>query len=685
MYKSIIDLQLSAVQKLKSIEVSTPGIDWYGMSIQLRLQRELDIVRSSGIANEYVAFINKTQGDVLNINNSLVLWLFEKTSKFPIGEFTPIQNVKTDRLIPIDIDIDISSKRRGDVIDFIKSKMQAYPIVAYNTLSEKSAIKELGRAHKFPFTLTNSITKSLDDLEGNKVLSVFKARNPTFFEEAEELQGSINHVSTHASGIAVFDGEPEDHYIALRKAPKGTELITDIDGEMLGKIGVMKVDLLGSSTTDIIFEAEQLAGTKLPPDEELIEDPMTIDGFHRVDVGGIFQAEGGTNKMVFNRVRPTNFLEVVDCISLARPGTKDWLPAYVNYKDTFESSEINDLLEDTRGTILYQEQVLKISQAIGGLTGTQAENLRSAITKKKMSKEIDKLTEIFLSNAKCVVGDEAEKLWETISAHVTYSFNKSHAVAYALQSFREMYLKMHHPLEFWCSMLNNCKEDEREIYRYEIAKDGIEILLPGIENTCTSVTIENGKLRLPVTFIKGLGDSVEIDDLCFYKEGNIHDVIKGLNCVSKKNAEALILTGFFDSIEPDRNKVLEMFELKGQISLFAEFEPKKPINVYEVEKENFGFWVTEHPVIPRGDAIVDVLQFEGDTIVGLVEEVSMTKNKKGDDMMFISISDSSYMAKCIAFSQTIHKMEKIPIVGDIVCARGEFNLGSSLIYNLEIL
>lgn len=660
--------------------------DYYGLSKKQRLDRELKSIIDNGLQQQIISVIQEGTSSTKNEINSLVLHLMIGLD-FPNGEFTPIVDVYSDRLSPIDIDLDVSAEQRKDIIEFIKTRMQAYPIVAFNTLDTKSAIKSLGKAFGFPYSMMNSITKSIEAGIDTRVMDAVRSKYPRFFEDVTRLEGAINHCSIHASGIAVFDGNPEDHFISLRKAPRENTPIVDCDGDDLGTLGVMKVDLLGSATTDVIAEAERLAGIKLPPDEEIINDPETIAGFTSCNVSGIFQAGGDTNKHVFAVVKPTTFEEVADCISLARPGTKEQLPAYCSYSSDITNEVVLDLLKSTRGILLYQEQVLLIVKQLGDLTSSEAEQLRSAIAKKKSVEVIKPLQEKFLNNARAKIGADADALWEMISKHVAYSFNKSHAVSYAFQSFRQMYLKNNYPTEFWCAMLNACKPDEKYEYRYEISKAGIELLLPSVSNCTFRCDVPApGYIQLPVTMINGIG-SIDLDTNALSKCNDIAEALKLVSHLPKKIIMLMVKVGFFNSLCDDRGFISALVERHGQISLFED-PVHNPVsfNNYEIEKEMLGMWVTSHPMMNTGlTKIKDSLQYGGTEICGIVDKFNIMKDRNGNDMCFLTVADDTYFVKCIIFSNNMGKLDFTPYQGDIVRVVGKYNGGAFIVGNIERL
>jgi DNA polymerase III subunit alpha len=620
---------------------------------------------------------------VKNTTNSLILYLNGLTDEEPYGEFQPITRVTSDRTAAIDIDLDVSAERRGEVIEFINTKMQAYPILAFSTINEKSGIKDLGKALGFPYSMVDSISKALEDGSYNELSDVIARKYPNFFNEVKKLQGVIRHVSTHASGIAIFNGLPEDNFISLRRSPrvKGqntADVSVDIDGTALETLGIMKIDLLGSATTDVISETEKMAGIKVPSIDELIEDEFILSGFEEVNVAGIFQAGGHTNKRVFDLVRPKTFMEVADCISLGRPGTKDQLNAYIKYEPIINNELVLEHLISTRGVILYQEQVLAIAMDIGGLTGREAEILRRGIGKKKDEEFIAPVKNKLIENARAKIGNDADTLWELIAAHIGYSFNKSHAVAYSAQAFREMFLKLTCPTEFWCSMLANCKEDEKYEYRNEIASSGIKLLAPCLSQPFDKYCVPaSNTIQLPLRAIKGIGDI----DLQPKECSNIQTALQYVgDHVNKKVIVSLIQCGFFSCINPDIEEVLNLHQKKGQLGLFEEETKMSKMSVmdkYLIEKELFGFWIDNHPMMSvRGvDKISDVMKFGGDTLWGIVSEVKTMSDKRGKNMCFLKLDDETGYASVAIFSNIMDNMEFVPYINDIISVKGYFRGG----------
>lgn len=653
-----------------------------------RIKREYNKIIELGIQDLFVDAVQLFQKGELtceeNYCNSAILFLLGVFPK-PLGEFTPFINVNSDRLAPIDIDIDVSGERRKEVIDYLHSQMQVAPIMAFNSLDKKSAIKDLGKAYNFPYSMMDAITKSLDEQTPSKFVDALIYKYPNFWEDAQNLEGVIRHCSIHASGLAIFEGTPESNFIALRKAPRTHEVVVDMDGQTLESLGVIKVDILGSLTTDIIQNA---APEGLPPLNEIIYNQEVLDMFKNCDVSGIFQAGGNTNKRVFQIVKPETFQEVVDCISLGRPGTKAQLDAYQSYTPNINNERINELLKDTRGVLLYQEQVLLIAREIGKLTGPEAELLRRGIGKKKDEKFIEPIKNKFIENATEEVGEEtAVLLWETMGKHMEYSFNKCHAVAYAAQSFKQMYLKRFYPAHFWASTFRYCKDEEKPEYRYEMIKDGIELLGPSCKNYVSEHSVVDGnKVQLSPSCIKGIDKLPKINIQKLHKANNIFEALQCLNDYTNKQQLLLCKAGFFDAIDNNKENVANIIKGKGQISLFEDAPTSKTRwEMYEEEIELFGFWVKHHPLkgIDFNTTIIDTVLYGGDEVVGIVSDMVIKNDKNSKKMAFFTISDSTYYIKCFMFSNVLSNMEFMPVDGELVIASGRTNGGSFLVNSIE--
>ncbi len=647
-----------------------------------RLYREFEtILKDSKLADDMLYLYDK-KIKTTNESQSLILYLIGLTDEAPLGEFTGLVNITTDRIAPIDIDIDVSAVRRQEVIDFISTQINAYPIMAFSTINKKSGIKDLGKALGFPYSLTDSITKSLEEGVESDLIKTVVNKYPNFFNEVDKLDGVIRHCSIHASGIAIFNGEPWDNYITLKKAPRKQEVAVDMDGSGLEKFGIMKIDILGSSTTDVIQNTSIMANLEIPPVEVLIEDKDVLEAFEECNVAGIFQAGGDTNKKVFDLVKPKTFLEVADCISLARPGTKKQLEAYCRYEPILQNEEVLKHLQTTRGVLLYQEQVLAIAMDIGGLTGQEAEILRRGIGKKEDAAYIEPVKQKFLDNAQKRIGEEAELLWDLIAEHVGYSFNKSHAVAYAVQSFREMFLKIKAPAEFWCNALMSCKEEEKYEYRNEIAAVGIQLIPPSFKLPNDNYYVTDNKcIQLPISAVKGLSNKNLDFDKCI-SINRLEDALSYTASIyDKGQMDTLIKIGFFDCFTEDRNDVLNTFGNKGQLAmdLFSETQKQfSKIDKYSLEKEFFGFWVTTHPmqIFDSGEKIIDVVRYKGNHIIGIVDTISLRRDKRGQPICFMKVGDDTYYTKVIIFNTIVNQMQLMPYSGDIIEIEGYMNEGS---------
>lgn len=673
----------------KLIEVAYQNIDKYdypfGDTLD-RLKREIVTLGREHLLDKLIA-AHKCQLED-NPTNSLILYLNGICAEPPYGEFVPIVNVMSDRIAPIDIDIDVSAEYRKNVIDYISMVMNAYPIHAYSTLNKKSAIKDLGKALGLPYSVMDAVAKAEESDGYSNVMNAVLAKYPNFMNEAESLEGAIRHNTIHASGIAVFHGEASDNFISLKKAPRVNDLAVDIDGSALETLGIMKIDILGSATTDTIAETMKLGGVELPSVEELIEDESVIQAFQECNVAGIFQAGGGTNKKVFNLIRPSSFDEVADCISLARPGTKNQVSSYLRHEPTVTNELVLECLKGTRGVLLYQEQVLDIGIKIGGLTGAENETLRRGIGKKKDESFINVIREKFITNATKKMGEDATPLWDLIASHIGYSFNKSHAYAYAVQSFREMYLKLHAPTAFWCSKLATCNENEQLEYRNELLMQGVKLVPPRIENNFYKYTIDGNKIFLPLSAMKGINQiNVTTEDIT--KCNGIQTLLQLFRAnFSNKIVKNLIAVGFFDSIEPDKDKLFSILENKTQTSMsFDEQQIEKVnINLYELEKELFGYWITEHPMQMIDDVakIIDTIKYNGDSITGIVETSRKFIDKKGQDMFFVDVSDDTGFVTALIFAGVCKNNGSIPQPGEIITAHGDMSNNAFIVRYYEV-
>lgn len=570
-----------------------------------------------------------------------------------------------ERISMPDFDVDFCYERRDEVIDYVGRKYghdHVSQIITFGTMSARMVIRDVGRALDFPYAETDKLAKMIPNelhitiqksLEQNKELAELYLSDETIhklLDIAMALEGMPRQASTHACGV-VITKDPVDTYVPLYM--RDNTVSTQFIMTTLEELGLLKMDFLGLRTLTVINDCKKLVkndfGIDVVFDEEM-NDPKVYELWQEGNSSGIFQFEsqGMTNFM--KELKPDCLEDIIAGVSLYRPGPMDQIPRYIaNKKDpehaVYTHPSLKPILEVTYGCMVYQEQVMQIVRDLAGYSLGRADLVRRAMGKKKLD-VMAKEREIFIhgqvdENGNVVVPgcvrngiDEqsADKIFDEMAEFAKYAFNKSHAAAYAVVSYRTAYLKAYYPAEFMAAMLNSFLGNQDKIPGYieECKRLAIEILKPDINKSDTKFTVDKNQIRFGMGSIKNVGTDA-VDNIVEEREkhGDYKDFsdfcerIKDLG-VNKKCVESLIKAGSFDNLGQTRKTLIASFEkiidmisdsgkksFDGQVSMFdlggsteveemkytyttlPEYEPK---DLLSMEKEMLGLYISGHPL-----------------------------------------------------------------------------------------
>lgn len=634
-----------------------------------------------------------------------------------------------ERVSMPDFDIDFCFERRGEVIEYVNRKYghdQVGGICTFGTLKTKAVLKDVARVLDIPFAESNVITKLIPEgkaPDGRKIntevaleiepkLKEFYDRGGAYkelFETASVLEGMNRHISTHACGKVIGNSILTD-YVPLYKDQKTGEITTEFTMDIIEPCGLVKMDFLGLKTLTLLKNVEGLV-QKIDPDFDVNkvseEDKSTFDMLSNGKSTAVFQFESSGMQKILKDAKPNNIEDLIALNALYRPGPLQFIPQFIEGKKNprtikFPDPSLEELLTPTYGVIVYQEQVMKVAQIIGGFSLGKADILRRAMGKKKL-KDMEKMKVEFIAGAKEIGHDEkhASGIFDMLEPFAGYGFNKSHAAAYSVVAYKTAYCKANHPAEFWAANLTNEISDTTKMTEYmESARDeGIEILAPDINYSEKYFNVVDNKVFYGLIGIKGMG-SAAVDVMIAEREANglyesFMDFLErvDLRSVNKKVLEVGIQSGLFDKIESSNratllhnlekmldhvNSIKEQSQF-GQVSLFGDNQEEiTPVltlevvpdwenkEILQIEKDNLGFYFSGHPLDEfrsywnkctnlKLDKAFRASTEKDYTIMGMIKGVRSLMTKKGSKMAFATVEDFNGSIDLVLFSKTYEK------------------------------
>ena len=632
-----------------------------------------------------------------------------------------------ERVSMPDIDTDFCPRGRGEVIQYVTEKYgreQVAQIITFGTLSAKAAIKDVGRVLDMTFAEVDKLTKMVPPTLNIKLKDAF-AQEPGFEAEAKKdprvrdvmniatrLEGFSRNASVHAAGV-VISPVPLRELVPLFKTSKD-EVVTQYDMNGLDKLALLKMDFLGLTTLSIITDAlaliQKTTGQTFEIEDFPIDDAPTYDVFTKGFTSGVFQFESPGMRDILRRYKPERIEDLCALNALYRPGpiqggmVDDFIARKLGQKAiVYDLPELEPLLKETYGVIVYQEQVMQISNVIGGYTLGGADMLRRAMGKKQAEEMVIQKT-IFLEGAAKLKFNlkKADKIFDLMAQFAGYGFNKSHSAAYAYVAYVTAYLKAHYPVEFMAALLTSETGNSVKVVKYinECRDMGIKVLPPDVNSSDWSFTPDNGCIRFGLGAIKNLGQGAVESIIQARKEVQKFSSLfefcdkVNLSAVNRRAIESLIKAGALDGLEGSRaqqwailDRALEsgMQSQKdresGQTGLFGDIfaaelkTPEKlPVvpqwNSFEMlggEKEMIGFYITGHPLDQYMDKVTELRTHETDGLEGLVKgtEVALCciltginrrRNKEGKLWASMVIEDHKGSLEAMVFASSMESV-----------------------------
>ena len=700
-----------------------------------RLREELMIICSMGFAGYFLIvwdIIQFARGRGIPVGpgrgsaaGSLVAYALRITDLDPLVHTLLFERfLNPERVSLPDIDMDFCMDRRGEVINYVVEKYgndHVAQIITFGTLGAKAAIRDVGRVLEIPYAEVDRVAKLVPN-QLNMTLQQALDTEPRLRELVEtdpkvgelmgiarSLEGLARHASTHAAGVVISE-EPLTNYVPLYKGAND-EIVTQYSMGDVEKIGLVKFDFLGLKTLTMIQRAVALVNEGHPDTPPLIidqipfNDPNTFALLSSGKTTGLFQLESSGMRDLLTGLKPDRFEDIIAIIALYRPGPMDLIPDFIKRKQgkipiTYEVPELEPILKDTYGVIVYQEQVMAIANKVAEFSLGQADILRRAMGKKK-PEEMEKLRAQFLDGAKKrkIPEKKAEKLFELIQKFAGYGFNKSHAAAYAVVCYQTGYLKAHYPTEFMAALMTTDMGNADKIVGYftECRDLGIKVLGPDVNESQKNFAVVEGAIRFGMAAIKNVGEGAVESIIAIRDETapftSFFDFCRrvDLHKVNKRMLEGLIKAGAFDSLGAKRSQLMAVLDQavedgaaaqkereQGQTSIFGGTfdegsqatklaDPPLPDlpewdqgQRLKYERELTGFYISAHP-LARYEATINALATA--TTVGLAElpdgrevrlcgiitTVKTMLTKKGDRMAYLTLEDLHGVVEVIAF------------------------------------
>ncbi|OGP49669.1 MAG: DNA polymerase III subunit alpha [Deltaproteobacteria bacterium RBG_13_43_22] len=707
-----------------------------------RLEKELSVITSTGFSGYFLVvsdYVRFAKGKGIPVGpgrgsgaGSLVAFSVKITDIDPLDYgliFERFLNMERKELP--DIDVDFCVERRDEVLKYITEKYgQEYvaQIITFGKMQARAVIRDVGRALNIPYGEVDKIAKLIpsvlnitlsEALDMEPRLKELKESDPNIKELltiAEALEGLPRHASTHAAGV-VISPHPITETVPLYKGPKG-ETLTQYEMKSVQEMGLIKFDLLGLNNLTIIEYTlraiERTHGQSVDLSLIPLDDPATYELLGRGDTTGVFQLESSGMKDLLIRSKPQNFEDLIALNALYRPGPlkSGMVDDYVRRKHrevpvAYPHPLLEEVLKETMGIIVYQEQVMQIAALMADYSMGEADTLRKAMGK-KIPEVMAQQRSRFLEGTKKRRIDQkkADDIFDKMETFGGYGFNKSHSAAYALITYQTAYLKAHYPLDFMVALMTSKMGNSAEVTKCiaECREKGIVVLPPDVNLSHLDFKVVEDKIRFGLAAVKNVGAGAIESILEARDKGgefkSLIDFCRGVDLrrVNRRVAESLIKCGAFDSLGVARARLMaflpEALDLgqqrqkeqsENQFSLFAmagdsgltrpEIEPPlveewRESQKLSYEKEILGFYITGHPLTRYAETLQDLkttdiqslseLEDKGNVrIAGMVAALKEINSKKGERMAFATIEDLTGSCEIIVFSDPYRKCSQI--------------------------
>ena len=730
-------------KRLKVISLATTEEKYFE-----RLNFELNIIEDMGFPGYFLIvadFIKWAKGESIPVGpgrgsgaGSLVAYALTITDLDPIRYSLLFERfLNPERISMPDFDIDFCMDRREEVISYVQDKYgkdRVAQIITFGALLSKAAIRDIGRVLQVPYSQVDRLSKMIP-VDGVKPVSIAKALKdePKLLEEkksseavarlldyAQSVEGLLRNAATHAAGVVIAD-RSLDLLVPLYKDPRSEMPATQFNMKWVEQAGLVKFDFLGLKTLTIVKNAVDLLkerGLDIDINNIPLDNYATFQLYASAQTVAVFQVESPGMRDALVQLKPTCIEDIIALVALYRPGPMENIPKFCAVKNGNQPREkihdlIDELLNETQGIIVYQEQVMEIARKMAGYSLGEADLLRRAMGKKiKVAMDAEKPKFLEGSKNKGVEKKTAIKVWDLLEKFANYGFNKSHAAAYAVLSYQTAWLKANYPVEFMAAVMN-CDihlTEKLSIYKQEVNNLSLVLNPPCVNKSQSTFSVYKDEIFYALGAIKNVGPAA-MDRIVSAREsgGNFKDVFDfarriDLRKVGKRPLEMLIRAGALDSLNKNRRRLLESIEIlfsyssavfsevsSAQTNLFGAVTesilPPKLVGVADwlftkrlsEEYQAVGFYLSGHPI----DEYLSYLQvqnvaiFSGLTreelkanstisVVGVVVGKQERQSNRGNRFAFLQVSDPGGIFEATVFSDVLEKNRVLFEAGKIL-------------------
>ena len=722
-----------------------------------RLEYEIGVISRMGYVNYYLIvwdFIHYAKQSGIPVGPgrgsgaaSIVAYCMHITEVDPMKYALIFERfLNPERVSMPDFDTDFCQERRGEVIDYVCRKYgsdHVAQIATFGTMAARGAIRDVGRALDFSYAETDVVAKQVpstphitlrEAIESSPKLKEMYTQDPrihTLVDTAMSLEGMPRNTSTHAAGV-VITADPVYTYVPL--STNDDTVVTQYTMTTIEELGLLKMDFLGLRNLTVIRDAEQqIQGWKpnFSIDKIPDNDPETFAMLAEGKTQGVFQLESAGMTGVCVSMRASSIEDITAIVALYRPGPMESIPTFIANKldarkVTYKTPLLEPILKVTYGCIVYQEQVIEIFRTLGGYTMGQADNIRRAISKKKMKViEAERKTFVYGDPQQnidgCIVRGVPEavgqSIYDEIVAFANYAFNKAHAVCYAVVSYQTAYLKCHYPRQYMAALMTSVLDSAEKISGYiaECKEIGIETLPPDINHSDDHFIVEGDSIRFGLGAVKNVGHGLIRTMVAKRNEGGpfktLEDFLErmGDGELNKRAVENFIKCGAMDCFGYHRSELLSVYEkmmnavsdtrkknLEGQLGLFSMLSGREAAaniviphmdelpraELMAMEKETTGIYISGHPmddyrqllkntsVVPISALTGEECRFQDEQIVsiaGIVQTIKMKMTRNNTMMAYVTIEDDTASIELIVFSNALNEhggylRENAPVV-----------------------
>ena len=722
-----------------------------------RLEYEIGVISRMGYVNYYLIvwdFIHYAKQSGIPVGPgrgsgaaSIVAYCMHITEVDPMKYALIFERfLNPERVSMPDFDTDFCQERRGEVIDYVCRKYgsdHVAQIATFGTMAARGAIRDVGRALDFSYAETDVVAKQVpstphitlrEAIESSPKLKEMYTQDPrihTLVDTAMSLEGMPRNTSTHAAGV-VITADPVYTYVPL--STNDDTVVTQYTMTTIEELGLLKMDFLGLRNLTVIRDAEQQIQGRKPNfsiDKIPDNDPETFAMLAEGKTQGVFQLESAGMTGVCVSMRASSIEDITAIVALYRPGPMESIPTFIANKldarkVTYKTPLLEPILKVTYGCIVYQEQVIEIFRTLGGYTMGQADNIRRAISKKKMKViEAERKTFVYGDPQQNIDGCIArgvpeavgQSIYDEIVAFANYAFNKAHAVCYAVVSYQTAYLKCHYPRQYMAALMTSVLDSAEKISGYiaECKEIGIETLPPDINHSDDHFIVEGDSIRFGLGAVKNVGHGLIRTMVAKRNEGGpfktLEDFLErmGDGELNKRAVENFIKCGAMDCFGYHRSELLSVYEkmmnavsdtrkknLEGQLGLFSMLSGREAAaniviphmdelpraELMAMEKETTGIYISGHPmddyrqllkntsVVPISALTGEECRFQDEQIVsiaGIVQTIKMKMTRNNTMMAYVTIEDDTASIELIVFSNALNEhggylRENAPVV-----------------------